>query len=1009
MFLEINGLAYNLMFTQSIDKLDEDGKYKILYAISNENKLVEEFDNEADRDAKYELAQKAGSTTDIEGEIKEIQDDVAHLKEVGFHPLKVDELPTEDIKDYILYLVPSDDPEEENLCYEYLYINNAWEMVGTTSVDLSNYYTKSETDNTIDTKLKARPPVLSVNPSTFVLQGKKPGVYNITSNSDSVVIRVTPNSSSWTVSLKDKTLYVVKEFNSVSELGTGEMLLHYFEYNGNTLRKAKVSYDPVYQPGRLCQIFYDNVATFAFQSDLSNYLSKTNTTSFTPTADYHPATKKYVDDSMSIPTLTILPSQMISETECQLTQEQIDLLGDDSIGTIYLIGENLNMLDGVVNKSSIYESGGEQIVTITSLYPTVLNGNETFHILNGICNLTTGIAELSIPIVLHSGNEVPFTPLGDYEPATKKYVDENSGKTTLLDLTFFSPSKVDGSQQAIIASSNTQFNIIKGIMDKVKAGETPSVMVKCKFYRPKFPYNSSSTPVLTTQIIPVTMFEVISGKAYITISIPNTYSTDAVLQGLNRSITTYHISDYDSFLGGYNVQYSNESTKLRPAYLDEVLSTKFTNGTYTPINDYDPATKKYVDDNAGGSVPLYNIRLTGINFLPTPGAWNRYTFDSTDTGLLKDVIDDAYSNGYSNFILQVEIGSAAYVFNLVHFDVSSGLQSKPSYLECESYGNVDYYASGELTKLQIINLSTSISWSGDTCSLSNAYLSVAAPGVLTTENTEAFTPSFDYHPATKKYVDDIAAPFFEEAPVDSQGNLDWQQFPVNKWLALPRDKKIGHYDEQGTFVPEQRGYNITNGGAAYTDSDYYPFRLIILSTNKKYREETGDTSYSIYVRFFALFDVVGLIESSSGKTQFSYSSNSTQWTEYGNLPLLTGIYENWLVSEETLRHKDRLIYGQQTFNKLPKSTATPTTDDHLTNKKYVDDTVTIKAYQLAGLTEYNSASTYNTGDYCYYQNAIYKCNDDNITGGWDSTKWDSKTYLEYLQDAVVGSALGGSY
>ena len=38
MFIEINGLAYNLMFTQSIDKLYEDGKYKILYAISNENK-----------------------------------------------------------------------------------------------------------------------------------------------------------------------------------------------------------------------------------------------------------------------------------------------------------------------------------------------------------------------------------------------------------------------------------------------------------------------------------------------------------------------------------------------------------------------------------------------------------------------------------------------------------------------------------------------------------------------------------------------------------------------------------------------------------------------------------------------------------------------------------------------------------------------------------------------------------------------------------------------------------
>ena len=150
MFIEINGLAYNLMFTQSIDKLYEDGKYKILYAISNENKLVEEFDNEADRDAKYEKAQAVGGAS--KEEIEHIEYEIEHLKEVGFHPLKVDELPTADIKDYILYLVPSDKPGEDNLCYEYLYINNAWEMVGTTSVDLSNYYTKSETDNKLNEK-----------------------------------------------------------------------------------------------------------------------------------------------------------------------------------------------------------------------------------------------------------------------------------------------------------------------------------------------------------------------------------------------------------------------------------------------------------------------------------------------------------------------------------------------------------------------------------------------------------------------------------------------------------------------------------------------------------------------------------------------------------------------------------------------------------------------------------------------------------------------------------------
>ena len=33
------------------------------------------------------------------------------------------------------------------------------------------------------------------------------------------------------------------------------------------------------------------------EPDLSNYLAKDNTTEFTPTNDYNPATKKYVDDN----------------------------------------------------------------------------------------------------------------------------------------------------------------------------------------------------------------------------------------------------------------------------------------------------------------------------------------------------------------------------------------------------------------------------------------------------------------------------------------------------------------------------------------------------------------------------------------------------------------------------------------------------------------------------------------------------------------------------------------
>ncbi len=40
-----------------------------------------------------------------------------------------------------LYLLVVEDPEEENYYEEYLWIEGAWEMIGTTQIDLSNYVT----------------------------------------------------------------------------------------------------------------------------------------------------------------------------------------------------------------------------------------------------------------------------------------------------------------------------------------------------------------------------------------------------------------------------------------------------------------------------------------------------------------------------------------------------------------------------------------------------------------------------------------------------------------------------------------------------------------------------------------------------------------------------------------------------------------------------------------------------------------------------------------------------
>ncbi len=61
----------------------------------------------------------------------------------------VQTLPTEDISENTIYLVPSLDSETQNLYDEYIYVNNNWEKIGSKSIDLSNYYTKTQVDNLI--------------------------------------------------------------------------------------------------------------------------------------------------------------------------------------------------------------------------------------------------------------------------------------------------------------------------------------------------------------------------------------------------------------------------------------------------------------------------------------------------------------------------------------------------------------------------------------------------------------------------------------------------------------------------------------------------------------------------------------------------------------------------------------------------------------------------------------------------------------------------------------------
>ena len=65
----------------------------------------------------------------------------------------------------IIYLVPKTIPNVDNIYDEYVWINNAYELIGDTEIDLSNYYTKSETDTLLSGKQNKLPFDITENPN----------------------------------------------------------------------------------------------------------------------------------------------------------------------------------------------------------------------------------------------------------------------------------------------------------------------------------------------------------------------------------------------------------------------------------------------------------------------------------------------------------------------------------------------------------------------------------------------------------------------------------------------------------------------------------------------------------------------------------------------------------------------------------------------------------------------------------------------------------------------------
>ena len=93
----------------------------------------------------YALAKKAiKSSGDSSAQIAALEQRLDEMASTSLKRTIVDTLPEENINPNTVYMIGRPDSEDGNLYSEFMYIDGAWERIGDTKVDLSNYATKAE-------------------------------------------------------------------------------------------------------------------------------------------------------------------------------------------------------------------------------------------------------------------------------------------------------------------------------------------------------------------------------------------------------------------------------------------------------------------------------------------------------------------------------------------------------------------------------------------------------------------------------------------------------------------------------------------------------------------------------------------------------------------------------------------------------------------------------------------------------------------------------------------------
>lgn len=370
----------------------------------------------------------------------------------------VDTLPETGRTDTI-YLVKKDNPGVQNLYDEYIYTETGWEHIGDTSVDLSDYYTKNEVNNKLATISKVyyweegntgeESITIFQEMINDLINGGNPILSNKYSND-------TGMNADYRIGGSD--IYTFPTDLDITTLSTytGDIVLRRFGYSSVGVNSGKVSrtwvrykvtitlkdgtVTKINGPMKLTAYFSDKIWEGGADTTI---LCTQNTMAYTPTSDYNPATKKYVDDAVAninIPMYTITTTKSFRDGQFSFEPDFLNKLTE-------LVNKNLDtgfelFVVDIFNNTfrfDIYMKTPSDSIDVTGrligygldrdFYNKVRTFTTTYRAKDGLYTFSKVRTDSTKTTafesdVLTKDNTDVYTPTGNYHPSTKLYTDK---------------------------------------------------------------------------------------------------------------------------------------------------------------------------------------------------------------------------------------------------------------------------------------------------------------------------------------------------------------------------------------------------------------------------------------------------------------------------------------------------------------------------------------------------------------------------------------------------------